>query len=164
MNPLLKDIFAEARIFIAQAQSKSVTLATAESCTGGLFGAAITSISGASSVFMGGVMAYNNHVKTDLLFVPPEILERHGAVSSEVAQMMAEGVLKRIRADIGLSITGIAGPDGGTAQKPVGTVWIGMATPDETQAHLLQLGDIGRNKIRDVTVLRALKLLNKITT
>lgn len=108
------------------------TLATAESCTGGLIGHRITSVRGSSSYFQGSVVAYANSVKTGLLGVPNELLATYGAVSREVAQAMAEGVRTQVGADWGLSITGIAGPTGGSKSKPVGTVYIGCACAHET--------------------------------
>lgn len=103
------------------------TLAVAESCTGGLVGKIITDLPGASAYFLGGVVSYANSAKHDLLGVDADTLAEHGAVSEAVAQQMARGVRERFGADIGLSITGIAGPDGGSDQKPVGTVWLGRA-------------------------------------
>lgn len=102
------------------------TVATAESCTGGLLGARITDVPGASSVYLGGVVAYSNRVKTDLLGVPAPLVEEHGAVSEEVARAMAEGCRRRFGAGLAVSVTGIAGPSGGTPEKPVGTVCVGI--------------------------------------
>jgi nicotinamide-nucleotide amidase len=111
-------------------QSKS-TLAVAESCTGGLIADRITDVSGSSSYFQGGIMAYSNQVKMDLLGVSSGDLEQHGAVSSPVAIQMAQGVRNLIKTDYGISITGIAGPTGATPQKPVGLVYMGLASPNE---------------------------------
>jgi len=108
--------------------NKKITITTAESCTGGLLASLITEISGASTVFHSGVITYSNQAKQDLLNVPPETLETHGAVSPQTATAMAKGVLKNTSANIAISITGIAGPTGGTDEKPVGTVHIGIAT------------------------------------
>ncbi len=107
--------------------SKKLTLSTAESCTGGLVAQRVTDISGSSKVFAGGVVAYSNQVKTDLVGVPAELIERVGAVSPEVAQSLAEGARKRFNTDYGIGITGVAGPDGGTPEKPVGLVYIAVA-------------------------------------
>ncbi len=106
------------------------TLAVAESCTGGGLCAAITDIPGSSAYFLGGVVAYHNSVKEKALGVPRAAIDAHGAVSEEVAIAMAEGARSRLGADIGVGITGIAGPEGGTREKPVGTVCIGIATGD----------------------------------
>ncbi|MGI6495903.1 MAG: CinA family protein [Kiritimatiellia bacterium] len=107
--------------------SRSLTLATAESCTGGLIAARLTDIPGASAVFLGGVVAYDNRVKREMLRVPAETLAAHGAVSAETAIAMAEGVRARTGADLAVSTTGIAGPGGATPGKPVGTVHIGLS-------------------------------------
>lgn len=106
---------------------KSLTIATAESCTGGLIGHMITSNPGSSAYFMGGIISYSNQAKCDLLSVSPDTLKRYGAVSNETAMEMAKGVRERFGTEIGLSVTGIAGPDGGTKEKPVGTVYMGFA-------------------------------------
>ncbi len=104
------------------------TIATAESCTGGLVSAALTEISGSSAVFLAGFATYSNDAKINLLGVPAELIEKHGAVSEEVARAMAEGALDAALADIAISITGVAGPTGGSDEKPVGTVMFGRAT------------------------------------
>ncbi len=111
------------------------SLAVAESCTGGLVAERITRVSGSSIYFLGGVVAYSNPLKEKLLSVPKETLRRHGAVSAPTAGTMAEGIRRLTGAEIGLSITGIAGPAGGTRQKPVGLVYIGFGTPRGTKAH-----------------------------
>ncbi len=110
------------------------TLATAESCTGGNVAAALTSVPGSSAYFQGGIVSYSNAAKIALLGVPDEILARRGAVSAESACAMADGARLRLEADIAVSTTGIAGPDGGTVRKPVGTVFIALAEPDATTA------------------------------
>ncbi len=110
-------------------RAKGLTLAVAESCTGGLLGMRITEVPGASDYFRGGLIAYSNLVKEGVLGVPREILEKHGAVSAECARAMAEGARALFRADLALAITGIAGPTGGTPEKPVGLVYIALANP-----------------------------------
>lgn len=107
---------------------KKMTCATAESCTGGGVGYAITGVSGSSAVFWGGVISYDNSVKRDVLGVPEEVLVTKGAVSPECAAAMAEGVRRLLKTDIAVSLTGIAGPGGGSAEKPVGLVWFGLAS------------------------------------
>lgn len=111
-----------AKRFLASGQ----TLALAESCTGGMIAARITDIPGCSAWFRGGVVAYHNEIKQQVLGVPADLLEQHGAVSEAVAQAMAEGVRKLADSELALSVTGIAGPDGGTPEKPVGTVYISL--------------------------------------
>jgi PncC family amidohydrolase len=110
-------------------------LAVAESCTGGLVGHMITNIPGASTYFLGGVIAYAYHAKVRLLQVSWETLEKHGAVSEATVKEMARGVRKALGADIGLSISGIAGPTGGTPEKPIGTAWMGLDTENGTWTH-----------------------------
>jgi len=161
----LKDIFAEAQNLITLASEKNITIATAESCTGGLIGAANTAIPGSSAVFKGGIIAYDNTVKSQQLGVPAGMIHKYGAVSREIARAMAKGAVERLAVDIAVSVTGIAGPGGGSNDKPVGTVRIGIAvkTNDKiavaTQLH--NFGDIGRNKVRDVSCYQALKVLTE---
>ncbi len=136
------------------------TLAVAESCTGGLLGALLTDEPGSSAYFVGGVISYANEVKRDLLGVPGDLLDRHGAVSQPVAGAMAEGAAVRLRADYGLGITGIAGPTGGTPEKPVGLVCIGLSTPVATRTFQLRLGsDAPREAIRTRAARAALNAL-----
>lgn len=116
-----------AALVLDEARSRGLRLAVAESCTGGLLGARITEVPGSSEVFAGGVIAYDNAIKADLLGVPESLLAEHGAVSEAVARAMAEGAVRRFGVTAGLSVTGVAGPGGGTAEKPVGTVWFGCA-------------------------------------
>jgi nicotinamide-nucleotide amidase len=111
---------------------RSKTLAIAESCTGGLIGDRLTDIAGASAFFLLGIVAYDNAAKTKLLGVPPALIKKHGAVSSPVAGAMAKGVRKILKTDHGLSVTGIAGPGGGTRSKPVGLVFIAVSTGSKT--------------------------------
>lgn len=131
-------------------KEKRQTVAVAESCTGGLVGSKITDVSGSSGWFQGGVISYTNEAKHELLGVSQEILERHGAVSEPVAIAMAAGAKAKLHADYAISLTGIAGPDGGTAEKPVGLVYVGFATPDETFAIRCLIGaDQPRDVIRE---------------
>jgi PncC family amidohydrolase len=137
---------------------ENLTLGLAESCTGGLLGAWITELSGASRFFQGGIVCYANEIKTNLLGVRQATLDRFGAVSEEVAREMASGARHSLRADIGLAITGIAGPEGGTPEKPVGTIWMAVEMDEykETKQLLLQ-GD--RTSIRQQAARNALQLL-----
>ncbi len=133
-------------------------LAVAESCTGGLLGARITARPGSSDYFAGGVISYANQAKMDLLEVPAGMLARYGAVSEEVAQAMAEGARRALHTDYALSLTGVAGPDGGTPEKPVGLVYLGCAGPDGTQVRRGSFpGD--RDGVRTFAATSALHLL-----
>lgn len=141
-----------------------LTLAVAESCTGGLLGGRLTNVPGSSTYFLGGVIAYHNDLKESLLSVPAATLAAHGAVSEETARAMAEGIMYATGASFGLSITGVAGPDGGTAEKPVGLVYVGLARKGDTgrafRYHLW--GD--RSTIRARAVQEALALLRNVLT
>ena len=132
-------------------------LAVAESCTGGLIGGRLTSVPGSSAYFSGGVIAYSNDVKMSLLGVPMGLLESEGAVSGLVVEAMAMGVVMAAAADCGIAVTGVAGPDGGTADKPVGTVWVGIALPSGTTSRMY-LFDGDREAVRAQTVDAALLL------
>lgn len=135
------------------ANQKNWTIAVAESCTGGGLGSAFTDISGSSTYFYGGVIAYDNSVKQNLLNVSEATLSKFGAVSSQTALEMANGVRKLINTDIGISITGIAGPEGGTVDKPVGTIWFGIATPKKTITFCVKLTkDREMNRKRSVMI------------
>src|SRR5579871_5672191 len=122
--------------------NRGLRLAVAESCTGGSLAAEITELAGVSSFFLGGVVSYANEVKSALLGVPDEVLRDHGAVSEPTARAMAEGIRKLFSVDVGVGITGIAGPGGATPTKPVGLVYIGVATPQRTVVeHCVWPGD-----------------------
>jgi len=159
----LREIFAEAQKIVTLASEHDATIGTAESCTGGLIGAAITSIPGSSTTFKGGIIAYDNKIKHKLLEVPPGMLHKYGAVSREVARAMAMGAIKALNVDIAVSVTGIAGPGGGSPEKPIGTVWMGLATKigDKIDVKVKRhtFGDIGRNKVRDITCYEGLKAI-----
>ena len=134
------------------------TLVTAESLTGGGIGAALTSVSGSSAVYKGGIISYTNAVKNRILGVPQEVLDQYGAVSEPVAKAMAEGVRRLLDADIAVSVTGLAGPGGDEYGNPVGTVFIGYSDADITEVkHFLFCGD--REDIRKQTAEEALKLV-----
>ena len=156
---MLQEIFELSAIVVSKASNKNLSIATAESCTGGLIGAAITASSGSSKVFRGGIIAYHNDIKCGLLDVSPATLETHGAVSEDVATQMAKGALNHLGTDIAISVTGIAGPGGGSIEKPVGTVWIGIATHEDVRASRYLYSDLSRNKVRDATCSQALKTI-----
>ena len=150
---------ATARVVLDVARAASLKVTTAESCTGGLIAASLTEIAGSSDVFERGFVTYSNQSKTELLGVPADLITQSGAVSEAVARAMAEGALAHARADIAVAVTGIAGPGGGTADKPVGLVFIGAAkrsNPTIVERHVFA-GD--RAEIRRATVQRALELL-----
>ena len=139
-------------------RAQGLTCATAESCTGGGVGSAITAVPGSSAVFAGGVISYANEVKRDVLGVSDHDLQTVGAVSSEVAAQMADGVRKLLKADLAVSLTGIAGPDGGSAEKPVGLVWFGLSTKSGTRTEkVIFSGD--RAQVRAQAVTHALGML-----
>jgi PncC family amidohydrolase len=139
-------------------KARGLKCATAESCTGGGIGAAITSAPGASEVFLGGVISYANEVKRDVLGVSQATLDSVGAVSGETAAQMAEGARRLLKADLAVSVTGVAGPGGGTPEKPVGLVWFGVATAGGVRTEkALFVGD--RATIRAKTVTHALGML-----
>jgi nicotinamide-nucleotide amidase len=123
-----------ARLVLDEARGRGLKLAVAESCTGGLVGTRLTEVPGSSEVFVGGVIAYDNALKVSLLGVPQSLIAAHGAVSEPVARAMAEGACTAFSVDASIAVTGIAGPGGGTPEKPVGTVWIGCAANGEVEA------------------------------
>jgi nicotinamide-nucleotide amidase len=158
----MKSSLAANNIIVA-AKAKAYTLVTAESCTGGLIAAAITAIPGASAVLERGFVTYSNEAKSEMLGVPAELIERRGAVSQEVALAMVDGALKHSRADIAVAVTGIAGPDGGSEQKPVGLVHIAAAKRGGARLHEEhRFGDIGRNKVQSESTVAALALIQKL--
>jgi nicotinamide-nucleotide amidase len=149
-----------AAVVVDAARRKGVTLAVAESCTGGLVGGRLTAVPGASDVFLGGVVAYADPVKETALAVPHELLQREGAVSASVARAMAEGARRNFGAGLTVSITGIAGPGGGSRAKPVGTVWFATADGQDTSAARMVFGG-GRSEVRARAAQAALRLLLK---
>ncbi|MBU2552141.1 MAG: competence/damage-inducible protein A [Proteobacteria bacterium] len=142
---------------------KRLSLAVAESCTGGLISRRLTSVSGSSSYFDRGLVVYSNRAKEELLGVPADIIEAHGAVSAETALKMAAGVRQRSRTDLGLASTGVAGPTGGTPDKPVGTVFIALSTPEGTEAERFQFGG-RRDQVTGLTAETALIWLYRYLT
>lgn len=137
---------------------KGLTLALAESCTGGMISAGITGVPGSSGYYTGGVVAYHNRVKKKLLGVSARDLELYGAVSSQVAEAMARGVKELLGVDIGLAVTGIAGPGGGSVEKPVGLVYIGLSAREGTTSREMRLAG-SREHIRRETVRASLEIL-----
>jgi nicotinamide-nucleotide amidase len=147
-----------AALVLERARARGVKLGTAESCTGGLVGARLTDIPGSSDVYTGGVICYANELKTSLLDVDPGLIAADGAVSESVARAMARGACRRLGVDLAVAVTGIAGPGGGTAAKPVGTVWLALAHGEEVEARRLQLpGD--RHNVRVRSAQAALQML-----
>jgi nicotinamide-nucleotide amidase len=154
------DLITRATELIARYRAAGLMAATAESCTGGLIAGLLTEIPGSSTVLERGFVVYSNAAKQELLGVPAETLARHGAVSRETAVAMAEGALRASRAEVAVSVTGIAGPDGGSTAKPVGLVHFACARRGRpTVAREEQFGDIGREAVRLASVRVGLDLL-----
>jgi len=160
MFPL--EIETLARLLVAEAREKSLRLVTAESCTGGLVAGAICSISGASDVFERGFVTYTNRAKCEMLSIPGDLIADHGAVSQPVATMMAEGALEASNAHVAVSITGIAGPGGGTPMKPVGTVHFAVARANRSVVHRHEAFDgQTREAVQLAAVRTALEMLRE---
>lgn len=154
---------AAATALLDLCKSKKLMVATAESCTGGLVAGALTDIAGSSAVVDRGFVTYTNAAKHQMLGVPHETIERHGAVSRETAEAMVRGALGHANADLAVSITGIAGPGGGTADKPVGLVHFAAASRGGNLIHReRRFGDIGRGAVRRLSVLEALAMLTEL--
>ena len=158
MNP---EIAEEVRKLASYASEKKLRVCTAESCTGGLIGAAITDFPGASSFFTGSAVTYSNESKERLLRVPRGILFAYGAVSHQTAACMAEGALELYDADVSVAVTGIAGPGGATPEKPVGLVYISVSDREMTQTSEFRFSG-SRGEVREATVLNALRMLNAL--
>lgn len=155
------ELLASAKALLDAARKADVKIATAESCTGGLIAGLLTEIPGASDVLERGFVTYSNQAKETMLHVPRALLAAHGAVSRPVASAMAEGALKNADAQAAVAVTGIAGPDGGTAQKPVGLVYVAAARMGrETIVKEFRFGAIGRDAVRLKTIEEALRLLS----
>ena len=148
-----------AAVVIGRCRDLGLKLAVAESCTGGMLGERITNIPGSSDIFVGGVIAYDNAIKLSVLDVSAKTLERTGAVSEEVALEMAAGVKKRMKADVGISVTGIAGPGGGSPEKPVGLVWIAVDAKEAKARRFHLIGD--RTEIRQRAAQAALEMVRR---
>jgi len=156
----LAPLYPRAEALLAKARARGVMIATAESCTGGLIAGLLTEIAGSSDVVDRGFVTYSNEAKMEMLGVPAETLATHGAVSEPTARAMAEGALARSRAALTVAVTGIAGPGGGSEDKPVGLVHFGCAMKDMPTVHAeRRFGDIGRPSVRFATVVQALDML-----
>jgi nicotinamide-nucleotide amidase len=148
---------------LTEAKAKGLHIATAESCTGGLISALLTEIPGSSDVVERGFVTYSNDAKIETIGVPEALIAAHGAVSEPVARAMAEGAIRHARAELAVAVTGVAGPGGGTADKPVGLVHIAAARESGETLHEEHcFGDIGRSQVRMQTVEAALRLLLKL--
>jgi nicotinamide-nucleotide amidase len=160
IRQMLPDIMLdEAASLLAACRSKGIMLATAESCTGGLIAAALTAIAGSSDVVDRGFVTYSNQAKHQMIGVPMALIEAHGAVSEEVAGAMAEGALARSQAAIAISVTGVAGPGGGSVEKPVGLVCFGLACTGRAVMSERQIFPGDRTAIRASTVAHAFKMI-----
>ena len=156
-------LIVQAAELLTEARKLGVTIAAAESCTGGLLAATLTAVSGSSDIFERGFVTYSNASKSELLGVPVWLIERHGVVSEDVARAMAGGALTHSRATLAIAVTGIAGPGGGTAERPVGLVHFAAGRRDTEISHArMRFGDLGRSRIRRDAVAYALTLLTSL--
>ncbi len=155
------DLAVAAADVLDRLRARGMMAATAESCTGGLIAAALTAIAGSSDVVDRGFVTYSNAAKTEMLGVDPELIGLHGAVSAPVAAAMAEGALQRSQASLTVAVTGIAGPGGGTLDKPVGTVWFGLASRGGAALTEVKVFPGSREDVRMATVLHALHMLRR---
>lgn len=155
------ELLAGAEALIRHCRTRGLRIATAESCTGGLIAGLLTSIAGSSDVFERGFVTYSNQAKQDCLDVEAALIERFGAVSAETAAAMAAGLLALTPAELALSVTGIAGPDGGSLAKPVGLVYFGCGTRGAIATVEKRFGDIGRENVRIAAVAAGLDLLRQ---
>jgi nicotinamide-nucleotide amidase len=159
-----RELHASAKHLLGLFRARGLRLATAESCTGGLVAGALTDIAGSSDVVERGFVTYSNEAKVEMLGVPEATLAAHGAVSKATAEAMAVGAIRRSAADFAVAVTGIAGPGGGTAEKPVGLVHFAVAARDGRHEHReRRFGDIGRAEVRRRSVLVALEMLEELT-
>lgn len=156
------DVLEDASRLIDALRARRRLLAAAESCTGGLVAAAITAIAGSSDVFFGGFVTYADEAKSGMIGVDAELIRQHGAVSEAVAHAMADGVIRKTGVDLAVSITGIAGPGGGSPHKPVGLVYIGIASVfDAPRVERHTFGEIGRDEVRLASLRAALRMLRE---
>jgi nicotinamide-nucleotide amidase len=155
--------YERAAQLLTETKTRGYKIATAESCTGGLIAATLAAVPGASASLERGFVTYSNEAKAEMLGAPAELIREHGAVSREVALAMVEGALANSSADIAVAVTGVAGPDGGTALKPVGLVHIAAARRGGATAHEeMRFGDIGRHEIQVETVRVAFELMTRV--
>lgn len=161
MSLFPSDLTHAARSLLSAARVAQVRIVTAESCTGGLVAALLTEITGSSDVVDRGYVTYSNEAKAQAIGVAPRLIEAHGAVSEQVARAMAEGALARSLAQVAVAITGVAGPGGGSAEKPVGLVWFATSrVGGATETRQARFGDLGRSEVRLEAVRTALELLS----
>jgi nicotinamide-nucleotide amidase len=153
-------LFARAAKLLKRYEAEGLRIVMAESCTGGLVAALLTEVPGSSAVVERGFVTYSNEAKIEMLGVPADLITRHGAVSEAVARAMAEGALRRSKANVAVAITGIAGPGGATVAKPIGLVHFALARQRNTTALERRYGDLGRNMVRGKAVEDALDLLH----
>lgn len=157
-----RQLVIEAKDTLDMLREGGLMLATAESCTGGLVAGLLTSIAGSSGMIDRGFVTYSNEAKSEMLDVPMALIEQHGAVSEQVAREMADGALKNSRANVAVSVTGIAGPGGGTDEKPVGLVHFGCARKELGTHHVrMTYGDMGRNEVRHAAIGTALAMIRQ---
>jgi nicotinamide-nucleotide amidase len=154
-----RDVVTRAEAVLAAARARGLTLATAESCTGGLVAAALTAVAGSSDVVDRGFVTYSNAAKTALVGVPATLIDAHGAVSREVAGAMARGAAGAAGVPLTVAVTGVAGPGGGSVDKPVGLVWFAAQGPAGLIEVERRFGDLGRDGVRRAALLQALDLL-----
>ena len=160
MTVSAENLEAEAIRLIAAFTKAGAMIATAESCTGGLIAGFLTDVPGSSAVLERGFVTYSNAAKNEMIAVPGELIAQHGAVSEQVARAMAEGALAHSKAQVAVAVTGVAGPGGGSAEKPVGLVHFGVASNRGTRHRVMRFGDLGRREIRLATVAVALEMLD----
>jgi nicotinamide-nucleotide amidase len=157
-----RQLIIEAKDTLDMLREGGLMLATAESCTGGLIAGLLTSIAGSSGMVDRGFVTYSNEAKSEMLDVPMALIAQHGAVSEQVAREMAEGALRNSRANVSVSVTGIAGPGGGSEEKPIGLVHFGCARPETATHHVrMTYGDIGRNEVRHAAIGTALAMIRQ---
>ena len=160
--PSESELIASAAALIDRCRDAGLKIVTAESCTGGMVATMLTEVAGSSDVFERGFVTYSNEAKEEMLGVPKRLIDGHGAVSEVVARAMAVGALAAADAQLSVSITGVAGPGGGTPEKPVGLVHFGAARDNKLLHERCEFGDLGRNEIRRLSVAQAFVLLESL--